>query len=116
MGDLDRGAAQKAQVEFEQRLLSYALDEALGPWDEAFGKQQSKSGFQPQYRVAVIGRPYISFDKALSHDLLSLLKRYGVQIVTPESLPREVKDKESQKLSWEETYKAIAQEQEDWSD
>ncbi|MES0397430.1 MAG: acyl-CoA dehydratase activase-related protein [Syntrophobacteria bacterium] len=92
-------AAQKAQIEFEQRLLSYPLDEALSPWDETFGKQQSKSGLQSRYRVAVIGRPYISFDKALSHDLLSLLKRYGVQIVTPESLPREVKDKESQKLS-----------------
>ena len=92
-------AAQKAQIEFEQRLLSYPLDQALGPWDETFSRQDSTATFQPGYRVAVIGRPYITFDSALSHDLLNLLKRHGVQIVTPESLPREVKDKESQKLS-----------------
>jgi predicted nucleotide-binding protein (sugar kinase/HSP70/actin superfamily) len=92
-------AAQKAQIEFEQRLLRYPLDQALGPWDETFSRQDRKAAFQPRYRVAVIGRPYITFDSALSHDLLNLLKRQGVQIVTPESLPSEVKDKESQKLS-----------------
>ncbi|MGD8438364.1 MAG: acyl-CoA dehydratase activase-related protein, partial [Syntrophobacterales bacterium] len=92
-------AAQQAQVEFEQRLLSYPLDQALGPWDETFSEQDSTAAFQPRYQVAVIGRPYITFDSALSHDLLDLLKRHGVQIVTPESLPREVKDRESQKLS-----------------
>ena len=92
-------AAQEAQTEFEQRLLDYRLDEALKPWDEAFAKRQSESGSEPRYRFAVIGRPYISFDNALSHDLLNMLKRYDVEVVTPESLPPELIERESQRLS-----------------
>jgi predicted nucleotide-binding protein (sugar kinase/HSP70/actin superfamily) len=92
-------AAQKAQTEFEQRLLDYRLDEALKPWDETFAQRQNDPGCEPRYRVAVIGRPYISFDSALSHDLLHLLQRYDVEVVTPESLPPEIREKESQRLS-----------------
>lgn len=35
-------AAQEAQAEFNRRLLSYPLDEALGPWDGAFSERQSR--------------------------------------------------------------------------
>jgi len=92
-------AAWKAQEKFEQRLLRYPLDEALKPWDRAFAEQNGNSETRSRYRVAVIGRPYISFDRALSHDLLNLLKRHAVEIVTPESVPKKILDKESERLS-----------------
>jgi predicted nucleotide-binding protein (sugar kinase/HSP70/actin superfamily) len=92
-------AAWKAQVHFEQRLLRYPLNGALKPWDRAFAQGNGNDEITPRYRVAVIGRPYISFDSALSHDLLNLLKRHGVEIVTPESVPKKILDKESERLS-----------------
>lgn len=92
-------AARTAQAEFEKRLLRYPLDESLKPWDGAFAKQNGKFGCPPRYRIAVIGRPYITFDSALSHDLLNLLKRQGVEIITPESLASEIIETESQRLS-----------------
>ncbi len=66
---------------------------------EAAGSRSGGSALPPLYRVAVIGRPYISFDPALSHDLLELLRRHRVQVVTPENLPQEVKDRHSVRLS-----------------
>jgi predicted nucleotide-binding protein (sugar kinase/HSP70/actin superfamily) len=92
-------AAWEAQGEYEQRLLRYPLDEALQPWDRAFAQKNGNSQIPPRYRVAVIGRPYISFDSALSHDLLNLLKRHAVEIVTPESVPNKLIEKESERLS-----------------
>ena len=92
-------AAWGAQETFEQRLLRYPLDEALKPWDRAFAQKNGNSEIPPRYRVAVIGRPYISFDRALSHDLLNLLKRHAVEIVTPESVPKKILEKESERLS-----------------
>jgi predicted nucleotide-binding protein (sugar kinase/HSP70/actin superfamily) len=92
-------AAWKAQTKFEQRLLRYPLPEALKPWDRAFAQKNGNSEIPPRYRVAVIGRPYISFDSALSHDLLNLLKRQAVEIVTPESVPKKIIEKESERLS-----------------
>ena len=92
-------AAWQAQAHFEQRLLIYPLNEALKPWDKAFAQKNGNGGIPPRYRVAVIGRPYISFDSALSHDLLNLLKRHAVEIVTPESVPKKILEKESKRLS-----------------
>ena len=92
-------AAQEAQAEFSRRLLTYPLDEALRPWDGAFSQRQNRPSPQTRYRVAVIGRPYITFDSALSHDLLYLLKRHRVQVVTPECLPPEAKEKQTERLS-----------------
>lgn len=91
--------AQEAQAEFSRRLLIYPLDEALRLWDGAFSQRQNRPSLPMRYRVAVIGRPYITFDSALSHDLLSLLKRHRVQVVTPECLPPEAKEKQSERLS-----------------
>jgi len=91
-------AAQEAQAEFNRRVQIYPVDEALGPWDRAFSEHQNRQNFQARYRVAVIGRSYITFDSALSHDLPGLLKRYRVQILTPESVPPEAKEKQSQRL------------------
>jgi predicted nucleotide-binding protein (sugar kinase/HSP70/actin superfamily) len=92
-------AACRAQGKFEQRLLRFPLDEALQPWDRAFAQKNGNSEISPRYRVAVIGRPYISFDRALSHDLLHLLKRHAVEIVTPESVPEKIIARESERLS-----------------
>jgi predicted nucleotide-binding protein (sugar kinase/HSP70/actin superfamily) len=92
-------AAWRAQGKFEQRLLRYPLDEALKPWDRAFAQKNGNSEISPRYRVAVIGRPYISFDRALSHDLLHLLKRHAVEIVTPESVPKKILARESERLA-----------------
>jgi predicted nucleotide-binding protein (sugar kinase/HSP70/actin superfamily) len=92
-------AARAAQGQFEQRLLRYPLDDALKPWDRAFAQKNGNSEITPRYRIAVIGRPYISFDSALSHDLLNLLKRHAVEIVTPESVPKKILQKESERLS-----------------
>ena len=92
-------AACRAQGKFEQRLLRYPLDEALKPWDRAFAQKNGNSEISPRYRVAVIGRPYISFDRALSHDLLHLLKRQAVEIVTPESVPKKIIAIESERLA-----------------
>jgi predicted nucleotide-binding protein (sugar kinase/HSP70/actin superfamily) len=91
--------AWKAQGHFEQRLLRYPLNEALKPWDRAFAQKKGNGEITPRYRVAVIGRPYISFDNALSHDLLNLLKRHAVEIVTPESVPKKILEKEGERLS-----------------
>ena len=91
-------AAQEAQAEFNRRIRVYPLDEALGPWDQSFSEHQDRESFQARYRVAVIGRSYITFDSALSHDLPGLLKRYRVQILTPESVPPDAKEKQSQRL------------------
>ena len=92
-------AAWKAQEKFEQNLLNCPLDEALKPWDRVFAQQNGHSETPHRYRVAVIGRPYISFDRALSHDLLNLLKRHGIEIVTPESVPKKIIKEESERLS-----------------
>ena len=91
-------AAQEAQAEFNRRLRIYPLDEALGPWDMAFSERQNRQSVQMCYRVAVIGRSYITFDSALSHNLLDLLKRYRVQVLCPEYVPPEAKEKQSQRL------------------
>ena len=91
-------AAQEAQAEFNRRVQMYPVDEALRPWDGAFSQPQNRQIVQTRYRVAVIGRSYITFDSALSHDLPGLLKRYRVQILTPESVPPEAKEKQSQRL------------------
>ena len=91
-------SAQRAQIEFEKRLLSHTLDQALKPWDEAFAQHNGNPELSSRYRIAVIGRPYISFDSALSHDLLNLLKRHEAEIVTPESLSNEIIEKESRRL------------------
>jgi len=91
-------AAQEAQAEFNRHVQMYPVDEALGPWDGAFSQPQNRQSVQTRYQVAVIGRSYITFDSALSHDLPGLLKRYRVQILTPESVPPEAKEKQSQRL------------------
>ncbi|NVM24664.1 MAG: hypothetical protein HWN70_01945 [Desulfobacterales bacterium] len=91
-------AAQEAQAEFERRVQMYSLDKALGPWDETFSERQNRQSVQVRYRVAVIGRSYITFDTVLSHDLPGLLKAHGVQILTPECVPPDAKEKQSQRL------------------
>lgn len=91
-------AAQEAQAEFNRRVQIYPLDEALGPWDVAFSERQDRQSVHMRYRVAVIGRSYITFDGALSHDLPGLLKGHRVHILTAECVPPEAKEKQSQQL------------------
>jgi predicted nucleotide-binding protein (sugar kinase/HSP70/actin superfamily) len=91
-------AATAAQTELEQRMLLYTMDEALEPWDKAFAKRENGPSAKPRYRVALIGRPYINFDSVISHDLLHVLRRRGVEVVTPECLPRAVKQEWSERL------------------
>ncbi|HBD07252.1 MAG TPA: hypothetical protein DCZ69_03240, partial [Syntrophobacteraceae bacterium] len=92
------GAAHEAQAKYRQRLLRFPVDQALEPWDGTSRHGDSRTVASPLYRVAVIGRPYVSFDPALSHHLLELLRRHRVQVVTPENLAQEVKDRYSAKL------------------
>lgn len=91
-------AAQEAQAEFGQRLLTYPLNEAIRPWDGDFSQSRGQAGRKPVYRVAVIGRPYVIFDSVLSHGLLDLLKRHLVDFMTPERVPMEAKEKQSRRL------------------
>jgi predicted nucleotide-binding protein (sugar kinase/HSP70/actin superfamily) len=91
-------AAQAAQAEFHRRLLIYPLNEALGLWDNAFRQRRQASCAKPHYRVAVIGRPYVSFDDLLGHNLLDILNRYHIEVVTPELLPQNVKDTQHERL------------------
>ncbi len=91
-------AAQAAQAEFHRRLLIYPLDEALRLWDDAFPQRQTLFCSKPRYRVAVIGRSYVTFDDILSHNLLGLLKRYHIEVVTPELLPQNLKNAQHESL------------------
>jgi predicted nucleotide-binding protein (sugar kinase/HSP70/actin superfamily) len=91
-------AAQEAQARFGQRLLTHPLDEAIKPWDGNFNPNQGQPETEPVYRVAVIGRPYVTFDSALSHGLVDLLKRHRVHVVTPECVPSEAKEKHGRRL------------------
>ncbi len=93
-----RQAAHRAQSEYHRRLLHHSLDEALRPWDGDCRPQAGGAFPPPLHRVAVIGRPYVNFDPALSHDLLELLRRHRVQVVTPENLAQEVMDHHSARL------------------
>jgi predicted nucleotide-binding protein (sugar kinase/HSP70/actin superfamily) len=91
-------AALAAQAEFHRRLLTYPLDEALKLWDDAFLRRRNVPSSKPRYRVAVIGRAYVNFDDILSHNLMGILKRYHVQVVTPEFLPQNLKDAQQEQL------------------
>ena len=93
-----RQAAHRAQSEYHRRLLHNSVDEALRPWDGGCRSRNENGCTPPLYRIAVIGRPYVNFDPALSHDLLELLRRHRVQVVTPENLSQEVMDRHSARL------------------
>lgn len=80
-------SALKAQARFEERMCRMPLDEALAPWDPHAGRRSSRRKGPVRYNIAVIGRPYLTFDRALSRDLLSLLEGHGARILTPEAVP-----------------------------
>lgn len=90
--------AQAAQAEFCNRALDAPLDEAIAPWDGSWEKPNQGSFPRPAYRVAVIGRPYIIFDRALSHNLLEHLRGHGVEVVTPERVPMEERERQSARI------------------
>ncbi|NVM22803.1 MAG: hypothetical protein HWN68_13610 [Desulfobacterales bacterium] len=91
-------AAAEAQAEFSRRMLTSSLEEAIRPWDNGFNQNRNQPAIEAEYRVALIGRPYITFDNALSHGLLDLLKRHRVHFVTPEQVSPEAKEKQSLRL------------------
>jgi predicted nucleotide-binding protein (sugar kinase/HSP70/actin superfamily) len=92
-------AAQAAQAHFERRALDAPLDQAISPWDGGGAERPETACLErPAYRVAVIGRPYITFDRALSHNLLSHLQSHGVEVVTPERVPSDERERQSTRI------------------
>ncbi len=96
--------ARGALSRFRSSLLTASMDEALGPWDGSVGRVKRRAS-PGRYRIAVIGRPYVIFDSALSHDLLRVLTQHGATYVTAESLPPAVMvknlDRLPKKVYWE---------------
>ncbi len=102
---LDRAwsAAVEAQKEFNRNVLHDPRKTA--EWFEA-GKRRRLSATEGRpHRVALIGRRYLIFDQALSHHLLGILEKQGVEILTAESVPdesaRRLARKLPKKVYWE---------------
>ncbi len=90
--------AEKIQADFEDSLQKVPLDTAMKSWDPEFGRFEKKKLIPVRNRVAIIARPYVIFDPALSHDLLTLLHQYGVEVVTAEGIPSDVKEEQNARL------------------
>lgn len=82
--------AESAQAEFDRDLLIRPFEAVFQSWSTETLRQEHEKPRDQRYRVAVIGRRYLIFDAALSHNLFGLLARQGVSIVTPDHVPSEL--------------------------
>ena len=84
-------AAVHAQAGFDADLLTQPFESLFAAWSGQQALPRAEGLRDSLYRIAVIGRRYLIFDSALSHNLLGLLDKQGVAVVTAEHVPPDIR-------------------------